>query len=184
MHDCHPCYGLIGCQWVNRVLTRLGRADLALRLAVQPTRPGLGAMIAAGATTLWELWDGPAADPAMSSDNHTMLMGDLLTWLFGDVAGIRPDPDHPGFARFTVAPAFVAGLEWVAATYDSVRGPIASSWRVAGAKVDLTVDVPPGCHATIVLPAGFTVHQAAGLRQVAPERLQAASGHYEIEASR
>ena len=184
VHDAHPCYGLIGCQWINRVLTRIGRADLALRLAVQPTRPGLGAMIAHGATTLWELWDGPAADPAMSSDNHTMLMGDLLTWLFGDVAGIRPDPDRPGFASFTVAPTFVVGLDWVTARHDSVRGPITSAWRVTGAAAHLTVDVPPGCLATIVMPAGVTVQWADGLHQVAPGQFQAASGHYEIEARR
>ena len=184
VHDAHPCYGLIGCQWVNRVLTRLSRADLALRLAVQPTRPGLGAMIANGATTLWELWDGPAADPAMSSDNHTMLMGDLLTWLFGDVAGIRPDPEHPGFASFTIAPTFVAGLDWVTATHDSVRGLITSAWRVTGTTAHLAVDVPPSCLATIVMPAGVTVQRAAGLHQVAPGQFQAVSGRYEIEASR
>ena len=184
VNDAHPCYGLIGCQWVNRVLNRLGRADLALHLAVQPTRPGLGAMIANGATTLWELWDGPAADPAMSSDNHTMLMGDLLTWLFGDVAGIRPDPERPGFASFTIAPTFVAGLDWVTATHDSVRGPITSAWRFTGDMAHLTVDVPPSCIATIVMPAGFTVQKAAGLHHVAPGQFQAVSGHYEIEVSR
>lgn len=32
-------------------------------------------MIENGATTIWELWNGNTADPAMNSANHVMLLG-------------------------------------------------------------------------------------------------------------
>ena len=45
-----------------------------------------------GATTIWELWNGDTADPAMNSGNHVMLVGDLGIWLYENLAGIKPDP--------------------------------------------------------------------------------------------
>jgi alpha-L-rhamnosidase len=182
VHDGHVCFGLIGCQWINRMLTRLGRADLALRMAVRPDVPGLGAMIARGATTLWELWDGPDADPAMSSDNHTMLMGDLLTWLFSDLAGIQPCDDAPGFARFTLAPTLVPGLDWLNATHDSVRGLISSFWRVEGRVVHFAFTVPPGSVAMIVLPPDLTIQRPDAWSERGLGRYDAPPGKYEIEA--
>ena len=87
---------------------------------------------AQGATTIWELWNGDTADPAMNSGNHVMLVGDLGIWLYEYLAGIRPDPAHPGFRRFLLAPCPVGDLESVSATFDSVRGPITSRWQISG----------------------------------------------------
>ena len=39
-------------------------------------------MIEKGATTIWELWNGDTADPAMNSGNHVMQIGDLGVTLF------------------------------------------------------------------------------------------------------
>ena len=43
-------------------------------------------MIKKGATTIWELWNGDTANPAMNSRNHVMLLGDLLIWFYEDLA--------------------------------------------------------------------------------------------------
>jgi alpha-L-rhamnosidase len=48
-----------------------------------------------GATTIWELWNGNTADPAMNSGNHVMLLGDLLIWDMGYIGGISAA--KPGF---------------------------------------------------------------------------------------
>ena len=98
--DGHIGTGLIGGQWLNRVLSDNGRPDVAYTLASQKTYPSWGYMIEQGATTIWELWNGDTADPAMNSRNHVMLVGDLGIWFYEYVAGIRPDPEHPGFERF------------------------------------------------------------------------------------
>ena len=51
-----------------------------------------------GATTVWELWNGDTADPAMNSGNHVMQIGDLAVWMYEYLAGIRSDPEHPASA--------------------------------------------------------------------------------------
>ncbi|MGA2270547.1 MAG: family 78 glycoside hydrolase catalytic domain, partial [Bryobacteraceae bacterium] len=73
----HVGTGLVGAQWLMRTLTDNGRADVAYQIATQKTYPGWGYMVEKGATTIWELWNGDTADPAMNSGNHVMQIGDL-----------------------------------------------------------------------------------------------------------
>ena len=75
-----------------RTLSDNGRPDLALTIATQKTYPGWGYMVEKGATTVWELWNGDTADPAMNSGNHVMQIGDLGVWMYEYLAGIRSDP--------------------------------------------------------------------------------------------
>jgi alpha-L-rhamnosidase len=86
---------LIGGQYLCRVLSDHGRADLVYGLATKTTYPSWGYMVANGATTIWELWNGNTADPTMNSGNHVMLVGDLVIWLYEYVVGIAADPAHP-----------------------------------------------------------------------------------------
>jgi hypothetical protein len=79
----------------------------------------------------------------------------------GHVAGIRPDPAHPGFARFIIAPEPVGNLTWARASYDSVRGRIESEWELADGRFLLNILVPPNTRATVVLP----VVDPAGVRE-------------------
>jgi alpha-L-rhamnosidase len=46
--------------------------------------------------------------------------------------------------------------------HDSPYGRIESSWRIDGEVVHLTVTVPPGTSAEVVLPDGARHEQAAG----------------------
>ena len=57
----HIGTGLIGGQWLMRVLSDNGRPDLAYAMAAK-TAYSWGYMIANGATTIWELWNGNTAD--------------------------------------------------------------------------------------------------------------------------
>ena len=104
----HVGTGLIGGQWLMRVLSDNGRTDLAYTIATQKTYPSWGYMVEKGATTIWELWNGDTADPAMNSGNHVMLVGDLGIWLYEYVAGIKPDPEQPGFKHIIMRPEPVA----------------------------------------------------------------------------
>jgi alpha-L-rhamnosidase len=149
----HGSHGLVGGQWVNRVLTQYGHGDVAYAMATQTTYPSLGYMAARGATTVWELWNGDTADPSMNSGNHVMLVGDLVTWLYENVAGIAPDPDQPGFRHVLMRPTPVGDLKWVRASYRSLCGPISSEWRRDGASLSLDVTVPANSTATVYVPA-------------------------------
>jgi len=141
--------GLVGGQWLMRTLTAWGRPDIARALAVREEYPGWGYMIRKGATTIWELWNGDSAEPLMNSGNHVMLLGDLLTWIFEDVAGIQPA--GPGFENIRLRPHFLFGE--VSCSHHSIRGPIGSCWKISGDRVAWEVSLPPNTTASVELPA-------------------------------
>ncbi|HBQ63676.1 MAG TPA: hypothetical protein DD727_01860, partial [Clostridiales bacterium] len=143
----HIDSGILGAKYVMHALTEAGRTDLAYRNAVNPEYPGWGNWIARGATTLWEDWEG------RSSLNHHMF-SDISAWFYKALAGIRPDPDHPGFRHFFVCPGPVEGLTWVKAWHHCGYGRIDCSWQIVDGEFKLTLKVPVGCIATLQLPQG------------------------------
>ncbi|MCM8568499.1 glycoside hydrolase family 78 protein [Gramella jeungdoensis] len=150
--DGHISTGVVGTQFLMRTLTDFGRPDLAFKLASNRTYPSWGYMVENGATTIWELWNGNTADPEMNSQNHVMLLGDLMIWYFEDMAGIKSDPKHPGFKKILMQPHFDTGLNYVNAAYDSSYGEIKSHWRKKGKNLNWEVMLPPNTSAKIYLP--------------------------------
>ena len=192
----HGSHGLVGGQWVNRLLSRSGYGQVAYAMATQTTYPSLGYMAEKGATTVWELWNGDTADPAMNSGNHVMLVGDLVTWLYEDVAGIAPDEERPGFRHILMRPTPVGDLNWVKASYRSLYGLVSSEWKLSGPVLSLDVTVPPNATATVFVPArdasvvtesGKPAAKAAGVRFLRAEDATAAyevgSGTYHFESA-
>jgi len=149
----HVGTGLIGCQWLMRTLSDNGRPDIAYTLATQNTYPSWGYMVEHGATTIWELWNGDTGDAAMNSHNHVMLLGDLLTWFYEYVAGIQSDPQRPGFEHITMKPLVEGDLDFVNASYQSLRGKITSEWRIDGRKFSWKLSIPANTTATVFVPA-------------------------------
>ncbi|MDR3194913.1 MAG: glycoside hydrolase family 78 protein [Tannerella sp.] len=151
--DGHVSTGLVGIQWLMRGLTRHGRADLALKIATNHTYPSWGYMIKNGATTIWELWNGNTADPAMNSANHVMLLGDLLVWYYEDLAGIKNAVGSAGFKHIEMKPHPVKGLEYVRASWESPYGRIKSSWNKKDGRFIWWIVVPCNTTATVYVPA-------------------------------
>ncbi len=149
----HVGTGLIGIQWLMRTLTDNGRADLAYEIASQTTYPSWGYMVNKGATTVWELWNGDTADPAMNSGNHLMLVGDLNVWFYERLAGIQPDPARPGYKHIILRPYPVDGLSFVKASHASPYGAISSEWHKDGTRLQWKITVPPNTTATIHIPS-------------------------------
>jgi alpha-L-rhamnosidase len=148
----HIGTGLIGCQFINRVLTEYGRPDVVYKMVSQNDYPSLGYMVEKGATTIWELWNGDTADPAMNSHNHVMLVGDLVIWFYEYLAGIKPDPQNPGFKHIIMKPHPVQGLSYVKATYRSLHGRISSNWQKQGNTFLWEIEIPPNTSATVFVP--------------------------------
>jgi len=149
----HISTGLVGTQWLMRGLSDYGRADLAFRIVTNRDYPSWGYMIEHGATTIWELWNGNTADPAMNSHNHVMLLGDLLIWFYEYLAGIQNAPDDAGFKKIVMRPYPVAGLDYVKATCHSVHGLIKSHWNKEGNTFQWEITVPGNATATVYIPA-------------------------------
>lgn len=147
----HVSTGLIGDQWLMRGLTENGYADIAFKLATNTTYPSWGYMLKEGATTIWELWNGNTANPAMNSGNHVMLLGDLLIWYYENLAGIKAAT--PGFKQIEMRPLISNPLQFVNATYESPFGAIKSHWQKKGKEFNWAVEVPPNTTATIHVPA-------------------------------
>lgn len=149
----HVGTGLVGGQYLCRVLTDNGRPDLVYTIASQKTYPSWGYMVENGATTMWELWNGNTADPSMNSGNHVMLIGDYVVWLYEDLAGIKTDPQRPGFKHILMKPMPIGDLTFVSATHESPYGLISSEWHRKGKKFDWQIEIPANTTATVFVPA-------------------------------
>jgi alpha-L-rhamnosidase len=110
-------------------------------------------MVGKGATTIWELWNGDTADPAMNSGNHVMLVGDLAIWFYEDLGGIKTDPSKPAFKHIIMRPQPVKDLRFVRASHLSPYGRIASEWRQQEGSFDWEVEIPANTTATVYVPA-------------------------------
>nr|MDQ2731217.1 glycoside hydrolase family 78 protein [Armatimonadota bacterium] len=183
----HLSTGFVGVGYLNPTLTSVGHTDVAYRLLNQDTFPSWGFSIKHGATTIWERWDGWTPDkgfqdPGMNSFNHYSL-GSVGEWLFRSVGGIDTDPLQPGYRHIIIHPEPGGGLTWAKATYDSIRGPIASAWNLTGGKFTFDVTIPVNTTATIYIPnpasspvleSGKPIAAAEGLK------LQGQQGQYTV----
>jgi alpha-L-rhamnosidase len=149
----HISTGVIGTQWLMRGLTENGNAALSYRIASNRTYPSWGYMVENGATTIWELWNGNTANPEMNSQNHVMLLGDLIIWYYENLAGIKTEPARPGFKHIIMKPEIINGLDFVNASYQSVRGKIVSEWKKSSKKFEWKITIPANTTATIYIPA-------------------------------
>ena len=148
----HIGNGLIGGQWLMRTLTNNGHADVAYTLASQSTYPGWGYMVKQGATTIWELWNGDHGDPGMNSGNHVMLLGDLITWFYENLGGIKADPLMPGFSHIIMKPFVLGELSYVNTSCNSINGSIKSGWKLENGKFSWDVTIPANTTATVFVP--------------------------------
>ncbi|HWH68667.1 MAG TPA: alpha-L-rhamnosidase C-terminal domain-containing protein, partial [Candidatus Sulfotelmatobacter sp.] len=139
--------GDVGYRYLLRALAEGDRSDVIFDINNQSDRPSYGYQLRQGATSLTEAWDAGRH----SSQNHFML-GQIQEWFYHDLAGIRCDPDGPGFKKIIIKPALVGDLTWVNASYHSIHGPILSQWQRATNAVTLKVSIPANTTATIWVP--------------------------------
>lgn len=184
--DGHVSTGVLGIQHLMRGLTEYGRVDMAYKITTNDTYPSWGYMVKNGATTIWELWNGDTADPAMNSANHVMLLGDLLIWYYEDLAGIKCAPDAIGYKHLLMAPVFPEGLDNVSASYASVQGDISSGWTKKDGQFKWNVTLPGNTSATVRIPKSFGVNvtKVPGVRSVTENdeytEVEIGSGSYEF----
>ena len=143
----HLATGANGSQWILPILTEAGYGDLAYRIATNPTYPGWAHWFEqCGATTMWEAWE---CDTARSHDHA--FMGTIDDWFFTDLAGIQPT--GPGFQTIRIKPYPVGDLTSASAYQATPLGQVSSGWRRSGHEFDLTVRIPVGATAQILVPA-------------------------------
>ena len=71
-----------------------------------------------------------------------MLVGDLGIWLYENLAGIKSDPEQPGFKHIVMRPEPVGDLQFVKASHRSPYGLIASDWQKKDGVFRWNITVP------------------------------------------
>ncbi len=151
----HLSTGFIGTKSLMQALTKIGRQDVAIRLLHNDSFPSWGFSIKQGATSIWERWDGWTPekgfqDPGMNSFAHYSF-GAVYQWMVENLGGIRSE--GPAYKKIVIAPHFDPGLTWARTSYDSIQGPIATSWTRNDGWITLDVTIPANTTAQVVLPA-------------------------------
>ncbi len=154
--DNHLRTGFLGTPHIVRVLDETGYKDLAYDLLLKETYPSWFYSINQGATTMWERWnsyshDKGFGDASMNSFNH-YAYGAIGQWMYERVAGLAPDPAHPGYKHFFVRPLVGRQLTSARAELETPYGKASSAWVKQGGKVVIEVVVPPNTTATIEFP--------------------------------
>ncbi len=142
----HLDTGMLGTYFLMNYLMEIGRNDLLWLIVTQKSYPGWGYMLEQGATTWWEQWN------AHWSQIHSCFTS-LDGWFYQGLAGIRPDPDKPGFKQIIIKPAVVGDLTWVKCHFDSPYGRIVSNWQRDGQKLTMEVTIPANTTAILYVPA-------------------------------
>ena len=162
--DTHLGTGFLATPYLLPELARQGHLDLAYELLLQRTPPSWLGMLERGATTVWEFWDGVGEDGTVTGSLNHYSKGAVISFLHRHVGGIRMSEadSAAAYRTFVIQPEPGGGLTSARADLDCPYGRITSSWRIDDGTFDLTVIVPPGTTATIVLPDGETHEAGAG----------------------
>ena len=175
--------GFVGTPLMCGILSDNGMDGLAWKLLLNEDYPGWLHEIKLGATTVWERWnsildDGTISGTSMNSMNH-YAYGSVVEWMFRHIAGLDvgaalPDGTPAAGCRYMkIAPALHTALGHQETVYDSPAGEYRSSWTITDpAHVTVSVTVPFGCTADLVLP---------GAKDNAPIALTAGSYTYSYE---
>jgi alpha-L-rhamnosidase len=90
---------------------------------------------------------------SMNSFNH-YAYGAIGQWMYERVAGLAPDPAHPGYKHFFIRPVVGGPLTSARAELETPYGKASSAWELAGGTLVMDVVVPPNTTATIEFPDG------------------------------
>jgi alpha-L-rhamnosidase len=184
----HLDTGILGTYFMIEALTAEDRCDLVDCVANTTEPPGWGAMLALGATCIWEQWDGD------NSRCHSSYLS-IGAWFIKGILGLRPDPEKPGFRHFIVKPGLYEKLGYARGEYNTLYGKITCAWKVDAGHFTLDLIIPANTSATIFLPSsdsmtvtesGQPLDKADGVRFLRMEGnravLEAGSGSYHFDS--
>lgn len=181
----HLNTGMIGTQLMTDYLCEIDRNDLVDTYVNKKTYPGWGYMVECGATTCWEQWNGNY------SQIHSCFPY-IGGWFYKGLAGIRWDPETPGFKNVILKPALVESVDWVDCEFTSDYGLIESRWSIEDQEFSWKISVPANSTATVYIPGkeimegGLDILQSVGISFLSKQEnysvFEFPSGTFSIEA--
>lgn len=147
--------GFPGTPYILFALADNGYAEDAFRMLTCEECPSWLYEVKAGATTIWERWDGLREDGTLAAsdrDKNVMISfnhyasGSVGDFLYRRLAGI--EAEEPGYKTFSVRPVTGGGITSAEASLICPYGKISAAWSVEGDRRSITVEVPVGatCH--------------------------------------
>lgn len=154
--DGHLRTGFLGTPLIAFVLDDCAHTETAYEVLFKETYPSWFYSINQGATTMWERWNSFShehgfGDAGMNSFNH-YAYGAIGQWMVERMAGLAPDPEHPGYKHFFIQPRPGGPLTSAAAEYETPYGPARSAWCLADKGLDMEITVPANTTATLIVP--------------------------------
>ena len=153
--------GFLSTPFILYVLGEIDK-EYAYKLLENEEKPGWLCMPKAGATTIWEDWDGPNSDNGkgggIASLNHYS-KGAVCEWIFDTMCGIRVDGEN----HFTIAPVPGGHFTHAGMSYDSAYGTVSCSWKVMeNGSYSYDIVIPPNTTATVRIKGQETRELGAG----------------------
>ena len=132
--------GIFGTELVLRVLYNAGAGDLATALLANKGEVSFEHMRQAGATTLWENWNGEA------SHSHPMF-GASTEFLFEEILGIKQAENSVRYDKVVISPVFAECLSYAKGKITTPHGEISVSWKKENGKIKVGITLCEGINA-------------------------------------
>jgi alpha-L-rhamnosidase len=133
-------------------LAENGQAATAFDLLFQEEQPSWLYMMKAGATTVWEYWDGISTDRVAKGSLNHYSKGSVISFLHQNVAGLKAT--SPGYETFVVEPYFDDRVPDASVRLDTPFGVISAGWRRQANDVVVEVSVQGEASGSVKLPGG------------------------------
>jgi alpha-L-rhamnosidase len=152
--DTHLRTGFLSTGGLLPVLCDAGHADLAYELLFQRTAPSWLNMIAHGATTIWEDWEGIDDSGAAHESLNHYSKGAVIRFLHTHTLGLRQAPGAVAWESIIIEPIPGPGLTWARGSHEGPQGLITVEWRIEDGELHISAELPAATSARIVFPDG------------------------------
>ena len=158
--DDHLDTGCLGARIIFHTLAKNGYADLAFKMIARPDYPSYGYwVLQQNATALFEEFQ--KKDELPNSRNHHFF-GDISSWFFKYIAGVKINPDLSDVKKIEVSPNFINGLDFADGYQYHLGGKVSSRWEKIDDGYLLTIEIPDQCYGAIKMPDGYLVEGEGG----------------------
>ena len=187
--------GVLGARVLFHVLAEAGQAELAYKMIVGPEFPSYGHWVVyEDATTLFESFRHPDSKEMDSRNHH--FWGDISSWFFKYIAGVKINPYERDFRELEISPVFLETLKYGGGYHELPAGKVEVYWerkelvyekrsisgniQIPMKGILMKVLVPEGCYGYLRLPDGYAVPEEKEHFLVSALRLQPGETVYEI----
>jgi alpha-L-rhamnosidase len=143
--------GDVGYHFLVRALQDGGAGELLYEMNARDDVPGYGFQLKKGATALTESWSALR----IVSNNH-MMLGHLMEWFYGGLAGIRQTEQSLAYSEIQISPQLVGGIESASAGFESPYGKIVSKWHKTAGEIEMEILIPANARAVVHFPVSGT----------------------------